>query len=488
MPPVPFNIAALVDAAAAGDPDRPALVMEDGTTVSYAHLSGEAARWSTTLRAHGVAPGDRVALTDWGGLRSTAATLGAAAIGAATAHMSPLLTESELAQLVTTAGCAPVAISGPDAAGALAAALGRAGRVLDEPDEDPSSGPAQREGGGAGTALVLFTSGTTGVPKAVPITHDSVLARVSAYRPAFDTARAPSRPLMCVPSFHVGGLLGLLLGLYTGDTTVVQPRFDAGRWLDLVDRHQVTSAFLVPTMLARILDHPDRGDIPSVTSISYGAAAAPVDLVQRAMDAWPHVAFANVFGQTETLGAYTTLTAADHRDPARIGSVGRVLPGVEVRVVDPVTGVDVPTGEVGELWVSSPQNVESGWLHTGDLARQDADGYLYPSGRMSDTINRGGEKFSPSEIAEVLRRHPDVADAAVAGVPDPEMGERVGVAVVTRDGAAVELAALREWCQGRLAPFKRPEVLVVVDALPYNALGKLPRRAVVELITEGASL
>ena len=294
---------------------------------------------------------------------------------------------------------------------------------------------------------------------------------------------------MCVPSFHVGGMLGLLLSLYGGDTTVVMPRFDAGRWLELVERHRIASAFLVPTMLARILDHPRAGtaNLSSLRAVAYGAAAAPVALIRRAMETWPHVAFANTFGQTETLGGYTSLTPEDHRDPARIGSVGRALPGVEVRVVDPATGADLPDGEVGELWVRSPQNVVEGWLHTGDLARRDADGYLYPSGRMSETINRGGEKFAPAEVADVIRSHPAVADVGVVGVPDEEMGERVGAAVVVRAGSQPpSLEALREFCRGRLAPFKLPERLVVVDALPYNELGKLPRRAVAELIAVSA--
>ncbi len=192
--------------------------------------------------------------------------------------------------------------------------------------------------------------------------------------------------------------------------------------------------------------------------------------------------FLNTFGQTETLGGYTALTPDDHRDPSRIGSVGRALPGVEVRIVDPATGDDVPDGETGEVWVQSSQNVVEGWLHTGDLARREPDGYIYPAGRMSETINRGGEKFAPSEVAEAVRAHPAVADVGVAGVPDEEMGERVGVAIKARSGAsAPSLDELRDFCRARLAPFKLPEKLVVVDALPYNETGKLPRRAIAAL-------
>jgi long-chain acyl-CoA synthetase len=326
------------------------------------------------------------------------------------------------------------------------------------------------------------------VPKPVGVTHEQIAARVGAYRAPFDATRPPSVAMMCVPSFHIGGMLGLLLTLYAGDTTVVLPRFDAGRWLDAVERHRVVSAFVVPAMLARILDHPasTTTDLSSLRSLSYGAAAAPVDLVRRAMERWPDVGFANVFGQTETLGAFTSLTPADHRDPRRVGSVGRPLPGVEVRVVEPDGDRDVPPGTVGELWVRSAQivgaNRDDGWLATGDLAHVDEDGYVHPAGRRSDTINRGGEKFEPSEVADAVRSHPAVADAAVAGVPDHEMGHRVGAAIVVSDERiAPTLDDLRTHCRATLAPFKLPERLVVVDAIPYNDLGKLPRRTALDL-------
>jgi acyl-CoA synthetase (AMP-forming)/AMP-acid ligase II len=292
--------------------------------------------------------------------------------------------------------------------------------------------------------------------------------------------------MMCVPFFHVGGSLGVLGSLYSGNTSVVQDRFDAAEWLRLVQKHRVSTAFLVPTMLQRILDHPDfaRTDLTSLIAIAYGAAAAPVALVRRAMAALPDVAFANVFGQTETLGAYTTLLPEDHRDPNRVGSVGRPLPGVEVRVVDPDTGTDVEAGTVGELWVNTAQNVGEGWLHTGDLARQDADGYIYPSGRLSDTITRGGEKFGPIEVEEALRSHPAVSDVAVAGITDEEMGQRVGAAVVAR--LPVTLEELRTHCRERIAYFKLPERLMVVDRIPYTGTGKVDRRQLAALIAGGA--
>jgi acyl-CoA synthetase (AMP-forming)/AMP-acid ligase II len=290
--------------------------------------------------------------------------------------------------------------------------------------------------------------------------------------------------MMCVPFFHVGGSLGMLGSLYSGNTSVVQERFDAAEWLRLVQEHRVRTAFLVPTMLQRILDHRDFAgtDLTSLIAIAYGAAAAPVALVRRAMAALPHVAFANVFGQTETLGAYTTLLPDDHCDPNRVGSVGRPLPGVEVRVVDPDTGTDVEAGVVGELWVNTSQNVTEGWLHTGDLARRDADGYIYPSGRLSDTINRGGEKFGPIEVEEALRTHPAVSDVAVAGITDEEMGQRVGAAVVAH--LPVTLEELRSHCRDFIAYFKLPERLMIVDRIPYSDTGKVNRRQLALLIAD----
>jgi acyl-CoA synthetase (AMP-forming)/AMP-acid ligase II len=290
--------------------------------------------------------------------------------------------------------------------------------------------------------------------------------------------------MLTVPLFHVGGALGILGSLYSGDTAVVQQRFDAGEWLRLVSEHRVTTTFMVPTMLQRILDHPDFAstDLSSLVAIAYGAAAAPPSLVRRAMAALPRVGLANVFGQTETLGAYTTLLPDDHRDPARAGSVGRPLPGVDVRIVDPDTGHDVEAGTVGELWVNTSQNVTEGWLRTGDLARQDADGYIFPSGRLKDTINRGGEKFGPIEVEEALRSHPAVSDVAVAGIADDELGQRVGAAVVAC--APVTLDELRTHCRELIAYFKAPERLAIVDHIPYNATGKVNREQLATLIAE----
>jgi acyl-CoA synthetase (AMP-forming)/AMP-acid ligase II len=481
-----MNIGTITDAAAIGDPDRVALIIGKDT-IGYGQLAAAVQRCAAGLAANGVAAGSRVAVVDGGSLLSIASVLAAPRIGAAAALMNPALTTPELRALMQNAGCADVAVAGD----AYAARLQEAGasRVLTAADLlSDSPIPAAKTAAEIDDrdAVVLFTSGTTGLPKAVGITTRQLSARIRGMGQSFRAGSRPTVAMMCVPFFHVGGSLGMLASLYSGNTSVVQERFDAGEWLRLVPEHRVRTAFLVPTMLQRILDHRDftNTDLTSLIAIAYGAAAAPGPLVRRAMAALPHVAFANVFGQTETLGAYTSLLPEDHRDPNRVGSVGKPLPGVEVRVVDPDTGADVEAGVVGELWVNTSQNVTEGWLHTGDLARRDIDGYIYPSGRLSDTINRGGEKFGPIEVEEALRTHPAVSDVAVAGINDEEMGQRVGVAVVAR--LPVTLDELRSHCRDRIAYFKQPERLKIVDHIPYSETGKVNRRQLAVLIAENA--
>jgi long-chain acyl-CoA synthetase len=476
-----MNIGTIIDAAVASDPDRAALIV-GGRTVSYRELAAAVDQCAAGLAASGVA-GQRVAVVDVGGLLSIATMLAAARIGGAAALMNPALTPPELKELMRTSGCADVAVAGHpyvDRLREAGAPQVLSGRELLRDDQSTVGPPADDVGDRDG--LVLFTSGTTGLPKAIGITNEKLMARTKGVAAPFRADAAPTVSMMSVPYFHVGGAVGLIANLYSGNTYVVLSRFDAGEWLRLVQEHRATSTFLVPTMLQRILDHPDFGstDLTSLVAIAYGAAAAPVALVRRAMAAMPNVAFANVFGQTETLGAYTTLSPEDHHDLRRVGSVGRPLAGVEVRVVDPETGTEVEPGRAGELWVKTSQHVGGGWLKTGDLGRQDADGYIYPSGRLRDTINRGGEKFGPVEVEEALRSHPAVSDVAVAGVADDEMGQCVGVAVVAR--VPVTLDELRTHCRELIANFKLPERLLIVDNIPYSDTGKVNRRQLGALI------
>lgn len=481
-----MNIGHATDAALDRVPDRVALAV-DGQECTYRQLEGLIGQAATALTAAGVGPGDRVALVNLASTLSVATVFGAARLGAASAQMNAYLKPSELGQLTELVGTR-VGVAGGRFAAGLRDAVD--GPVLEEADvfgTDPSPVEAPTIGNDTDTALVLFTSGTTGLPKPIPISHGVISDRLAFYGKPVDPDAPQIVDMMSAPIFHIAGTLGLFVSLYQGKKMVLMPRFDAGEWLALVERHRVNQTFVVPTMLQRILDHPRFGstDLSSLRALSYGAAAAPVELVRRAVAALPDVDFSNTFGQTETLGAYASLTPDDHRRGDRFGSVGRPLPGVELSIADPATGEPVPGGAVGEFWVRAAQNTTAAWLHTGDTGWQDDEGYLFLAGRITDTINRGGEKFGPIEVEEVLRTHPAVADVGVVGVPDAELGQRVGAVVVaTRTLTATDLV---DHCAAHLASFKLPELVAFTDQLPFSVLGKLDRPALRDLL-EGAPL
>ena len=479
-----MNIGHATDASLDSVPDRVALAV-DGSSTTYRQLETHIGRAAAGLAAAGVGPGDRVALVDLGSVLSVATLYGAARLGAAAAQMNAYLTTGELAQLTETVG-ARVGVAGPRFIEGLRPAVD--GPVLGVDDLlDPAIAPADvppTVGDGEDTALVLFTSGTTGLPKPVSISHEVVTDRLAFYGKPIDPDADQQVDMMSAPIFHIGGTLGMLISLHSGRQLVLLPKFDAGEWLTLVERHRVAQTFVVPAMLRLILDHPRFAatDLSSLRALSYGAAAAPVDLIRRAVAALPEVDFSNTFGQTETLGAYAALTPDDHRRGDRFGSVGRPFPGVEVKIVDPASGQPADPGTVGEFLVRAHQNTTAEWLHTGDTGWQDPDGYLYPSGRLSDTINRGGEKLGPVEVEEVLRSHPSVVDVGVVGMPDASLGERVGAVVVAAEPVSAE--TLVGYCGSRLASYKVPEYVEFAPELPFSALGKIDRKALRALLAD----
>jgi acyl-CoA synthetase (AMP-forming)/AMP-acid ligase II len=484
------NVGRALDAPVRSVPDRVALFVDGGET-TYRELEAAIVASATALSVAGVGPGDTVALVNLSSVLSVATIFAAARLGAAAAQMNAYLTPGELGQLSELVE-ARVGVAGDRFADGLGSVIEGPvlveadlfGTVGDGPTADGAGAEPPTVGGEGDTALILFTSGTTGLPKPIAISHGVVADRLAFYAKPIDPEADQVVDMMSAPIFHIAGTLGLFISLYQGKQMVMMPRFDAGEWLSLVQDRRVTQTFVVPTMLRRILDHPrfSTTDLSPLRALSYGAAAAPVDLVRRAVAALPTVDFSNTFGQTETLGAYAALTPEDHRRGDRFGSVGRPLAGVEVTIADPTSGETVAAGEVGEFLVRAKQNTTTAWLHTGDIGHQDEEGYLFLSGRISDTINRGGEKFGPVEVEEVLRTHPGVTDVGVVGVPDPELGERVGAVVVTTAPVAVE--DLVGYCGPRLASYKAPEYVVFADELPVSVLGKLNRPALRALLAD----
>lgn len=479
-----MNLADPIDEAIALVPSRIALVIDDDE-FTFADLGVAIDRVARALVDAGVGSGDRVPLVASSGLLATASVLACARIGAAAAPMSARATVNEIEGMVRAAGCRDVSVADGEAAERVGGAIGVSPlgeEILSRGGETPPPVNVSDDD----VCVVLFTSGTTGLPRPVPFSHAVLGERVTAFAPAPDPSAETLVSISCVPFHHVAGLVGVFVGLAGGNTVVLQKRFDAGAWLRLVESRRVQRVFLVPTMLQRILSHPNasKTDLGSVQLITYGAAPASPELIAHAREVFPPTTvFLQVFGQTETLGGVVALGPGDE-EAAKKGSVGKAMPGVEVRVVDPTTGLDLPDGAVGEFWVRAPHTATPGWIRSGDLVRRDADGYVYAVGRLSDVINRGGEKIDPLEVEGALRAHDAVVDVAVAGFPDADLGETVGAVVVAR--RPIDDEELRTHVRARLAPYKVPARFVFVDELPLTELGKVSRRDLRRLLERDA--
>ena len=352
------------------------------------------------------------------------------------------------------------------------------------------------------TTILLFTSGTTGRPKAVPLRHDSfVFYALNDAEPA--SPDAEERCLLAVPLYHVMGLQSLLVSVYSGRTIILMRQFETKEWFEIAERERIERTILVPTMLKRIIDDPDfrNRDLSHLKVITYGAAPMPFEVIKKAIELFPHVWFFNGYGQTESAATLTALGPEDHRIEGgeaekekkwkRLkSSIGRPLPDVEVRIVDEAGRV-LPPGLVGEIQVRSPRVMKGyfrdeqmtaqaftpdGWLRTGDVGYVDEDGYVYLTGRADDLIIRGGENISPDEVEEVLNSHPKVQECCVIGIPDPEFGQQPFAFCVLKGGEQATEEELIEFCRERLSPFKRPRGIAFVESLPRSHMGKLLRR------------
>lgn len=338
-------------------------------------------------------------------------------------------------------------------------------------------------------AFIMYTSGTTGRPKGAVLTHFNLLMNTINMVVGMGIQDDDRRWLSGLPLFHIGGLNGILPYLLLGGTSVILPsgQFDAVQVVDMLESERITACYFVPTQWQAICAVPglaDR-DLSALRRISWGASVAPPSVLQAMADSFPGIPNYNAFGQTEMSSVTCVLRGQDA--VRKMGSVGTPIVNVEVRVVDEAMQ-DVPSGAVGEIVYRGPTVMQGywnnpdatdeafhgGWFHSGDLVRQDQDGFYFVVDRKKDMIISGGENIYCAEVEAVIDAHPDVREVAVIGIPDPKWGEVPMAVIVAVDGASPPSERdIIVWCQGRLASYKKPARVVATDALPRNASGKV---------------
>jgi acyl-CoA synthetase (AMP-forming)/AMP-acid ligase II len=497
-----MNIALLLEMAAEAAPDRIGLVC-DGKRWSYGDLLAAARGAFELIEQSGA---QYVALLDESSEAAVIALFGAALAGVPYCPLNYRLADADLAALLGRV--APALVVGDEERVARIAgdqehtvysreefAL-KAQELVPEADDrayDP----------GEGIAVQLFTSGTTAAPKAAILRHSNLLGYILG-TVEFASADEADAALVVVPPYHIAGISALMSSIYANRRIVMLPSFEPEAWLRLVDEEKVSNAFVVPTMLSRIIAAIDNGtpaNVASLRAIAYGGGKMPREVIERALALFPGSGFTNAYGLTETSSTIALLGPEDHRaalasdDPtvrARLSSLGQALPTVEIEIRDEDGNV-LPAGQAGEIYVRGEQVsgeykeksalTADGWFPTRDAGYLDEDGYIFLSGRADDVIVRGGENISPGEIEDVLLSHPAIADACACAVPSVEWGEGIGLALVTREGEpAPEHDELKDLIRGRLRSSRLPDKIVFVPELPYNEMGKLLRREVKKIL------
>ena len=509
------TLAGLIDRHARLRPNDPAIRYGD-LQWSWGEWASRIARAAGVLRAAGIRRGDRVAFLDRNHPACLEVLFAAASIGAANTVVNWRMADEEMVHVLQDSG-ARLLLVGCEFHAAAAAAADRVpglervvvvGGLTDEYESllaaaapVPADARDEARVDAGDTALVIYSSGTTGRPKGVMLSQRALVNHAANLAPAFPFAEGDAN-LVSMPLFHVGGIGYAVFGIGAGVPTIVTREPDSASLIGAV-RAGATHAFLVPPLIARLLGDGEEAiaAIARLRYLAYGAAPMPSPLLQQTLATWPETNVVQVYGQTELCGAVTALSDADHRDTSRPDvrlSAGQALPGGEIRVVDPETGGDLRTGEPGEIWVRSNQTMSGylnrpeataetitadEWVRTGDVGRLDADGYVYIEDRIKDMIITGGENVYGPEVESVLIEHPAVADAAVIGVPDDFWGESVKAIVVTTaevtDETSKEVSKeataedIIEFCRRHLAGYKCPKTVDFVPSLPRNASGKI---------------
>ncbi|GHO97069.1 long-chain-fatty-acid--CoA ligase [Reticulibacter mediterranei] len=496
-------------------PERQAILFED-QAISYGQLYADVARFAQALTAWGVQAGDRVALFLENCPTFVVAYLGTHLAGGVVVLVNPQYRQVELSHIMNDAGVRLCVTSTAGAAELQSLTIPDLSAlvIVDAADQVPSGGgmeqiafaafiqPQPQQAGEEGQlalpaadapALIGYTSGTTGRSKGALLLHRNLVANIAAVTSAWHWTEH-DRLLLTLPLFHAHGLMvGMHGTLFKGSTVVLRRKFDAADCLTILKNDpEITLFFGVPTMYARLLAEAKRQGVPSHLPRLFVSGSAPLS-PQLFED------FARTFGQTmlERYGMTETIMnlTNPYEGERRAGTVGGPFPGQEARVVDVRTREQLPAGEIGEIEIRGPHVfagywnqpdataeafAPDGWFKTGDLGWCSDDGYYTITGRARELIISGGYNVYPREVEDVLEMHPDVAEAAVIGLPDIDLGEQVVAVIVPVRDHTPDPAALIAFCRERLASYKKPRQIIFVSALPRNALGKIQKPLLVE--------
>ena len=492
------NLASNLVTTAQTHPERVAIKLDDAE-LTWSQLHGLAARAAGSLRAAGLQPGDRVSLILPNVPAFPVLFYGALLAGATVVPMNPLLKAQEIEYFYTDSGAKFSFVWGDFLPEARGGAEGTDTTVIPSgplgPSEEdlspgePIASPVGRDDDD--TAVILYTSGTTGRPKGAELTHRNL--DLNAQRSAEDIIKIGVDDVVmgCLPLFHVFGLTcGLNAAVRQGATLTLIPRFDPGTALQIVERDRVTIFEGVPTMYGAMLHHPEveSTDTSSLRTCVSGGSSLPEQTL-REFESIFRVQLLEGYGLSET-SPVASFNMLDQ--PTKPGTIGRAIPGCEMKLVG-LDGEEVGPGEgVGEIAIrgdnvmkgywNKPEEtraaIPDGWFRTGDIASVDEDGYYTIVDRTKDIIIRGGMNVYPREIEEVLYTHPDVVECAVVGVPHPELGEDIGAAISLREGASGDVDEIRAYVKDRIAAYKYPRTVWVLGELPKGPTGKILKREI----------
>lgn len=517
-----MNTIEFLDIATAICPDRAAITFE-GKKYTFAELSKRVNRLTDALSRLGVKKGDRVAILQVNCNQYIEGYFATAKLGGIYVPLNFRAKQDELTYMLSSAEASILFVGERyfDLVDSMRPSLPSIKHYICIDGKRPgmlgyeellASGSYEEKAfaeiNDEDVTMLMYTAGTTGLPKGVPQDHNSyafyVLQNVNPPDP--ETAETN---LLTMPLYHVAGMQAMLAGIYGGRTIALMKQFEAKEWLETAQREKVTRAMLVPAALKRIVDDPDfdKYDLSNLRVITYGAAACPYEVLKKTIDLFPGRALINAFGGTETSSTIATLRAEDQiitgketeeereKKLKRLAtSIGIPLDDVEIQIRDE-EGRVLPPGGVGELVVRGPRIMKGywkdeektkkaftadGWYRTGDMGYVDEEGYIYLTGRADDLIVRGGENISPEEVENALYTHPKIEEAAVIGVPDPDWGQQPRAIVVFKKGETASPEEIIEFCRARLAGFKRPRSVVFVDELPKTSTGKVLRRTLRE--------